>query len=379
DRRYHGNSNNKPRQANNFNKFDRNQRNDRQHKVCFVCRKEGCWSTRHSDNERQQARKRLRDAYSRSEKSSYRNENRRFLSETDFDEDNVNSFIQEYEGLDPDDDRSLVDAFDMFLTIKQNSNGETNNISNQYFHTECGTLDIALAQSATQEINTGITRHALTGEAGNLEIDSNTFAISKSPFDSEVFFGILIDTGAAGKSTAGYRQYQAFMKIFGPTTIDTSVQINVRFGIGTTKSLGIITILTPIGPCIFHIVDCNTPFLLSLQDLDEKGIIFNNLDNVLLLNSQRIPVTRILGHAFLQWGPITTVSNTTYLTETELRTLHRRFGHPSAQRLVNVLRRSGYLDEDGEHRKTLDKIVKHCHKCQRYGDPPMRFKFTLRD
>lgn len=69
----------------------------------------------------------------------------------------------------------------------------------------------------------------------------------------------------------------------------------------------------------------------------------------------------------------------TYLTETELRTLHRRFGHPSAQRLVNVLQRSGHPDQDGNHRQILDKIVRHCHKCQRYGDPPLRFKFTLRD
>ncbi len=115
-------------------------------------------------------------------------------------------------------------------------------------------------------------------------------------------------TGAAGKSIAGYKQFQAFSKTFGSTIIDTSKQICVRFGIGSTKSLGVINIPTPIGPCIFHIVNCNTPFLLFLQDLDEKGIIFNNLDNLLLLNSTTIPVVRIFGHVFLQWGPVITTS-----------------------------------------------------------------------
>jgi hypothetical protein len=35
------------------------------------------------------------------------------------------------------------------------------------------------------------------------------------------FHGVMIDTEAAGKSTAGYNQYTAYEKLFGKTPIDT--------------------------------------------------------------------------------------------------------------------------------------------------------------
>ncbi|KAI6249758.1 hypothetical protein HI914_01857 [Erysiphe necator] len=186
-------------------RYKRNQRTERQRKICFVCRKEGCWSTRHSDSERNQARKRLTDAYTLNDPPYNRNNNRRFVAETNFDESTIDAFIQQYEGIDPDDDRSLVYAFDTFLTIKQDSDNKTNYITDQFFHTQCGMLEFTLAQNTAQQINTGITRYALTGQVENLEIDNDTFAISKPRFNSDVFFGILIDTGAAGKSTAGYK------------------------------------------------------------------------------------------------------------------------------------------------------------------------------
>jgi hypothetical protein len=66
-----------------------------------------------------------------------------------------------------------------------------------------------------------------------------------------------------------------------------------------------------------------------------------------------------------------------YLTETELRTLHRRFGHLSATRLANVLERAGY--SDAQHRQTLDYITKYCIRCQKFSGAPLRFKFTLWD
>ena len=78
------------------------------------------------------------------------------------------------------------------------------------------------------------------------------------------------------------------------------------------------------------------------------------------------------------WGP--TVSTLyCHLTETELRTLHRRFGHPSALRLVRLLERAGYDDNDHNHRRLLEHITKFCSKCQKHAGAPLRFKFTLRD
>ncbi|RKF62320.1 hypothetical protein OnM2_034089 [Erysiphe neolycopersici] len=69
-------------------------------------------------------------------------------------------------------------------------------------------------------------------------------------------------TGAAGKSTAGFNQYLAYNKIFGDTQINAKQKgaVNATFRIGSTTSIGSISINNPIGICVFHIVEANTPF-----------------------------------------------------------------------------------------------------------------------
>ncbi|RKF55656.1 putative glycosyl, partial [Erysiphe neolycopersici] len=83
--------------------------------------------------------------------------NRRFVAETHFDESTIDAFIHHYEGIDPDEDRSLVHAFDAFLTINQDSDSKIPHIPDQFFHTQCGMLDFTLAQNTAQQINTDIT------------------------------------------------------------------------------------------------------------------------------------------------------------------------------------------------------------------------------
>ena len=65
-----------------------------------------------------------------------------------------------------------------------------------------------------------------------------------------------------------------------------------------------------------------------------------------------------------------------HLTETELRQLHRRFGHPAADRLHKILTRAGYNDINST---IIERLTKFCHQCQMHGPAPARFKFTLRD
>ena len=67
--------------------------------------------------------------------------------------------------------------------------------------------------------------------------------------------------------------------------------------------------------------------------------------------------------------------NPCLLTDTELRQLHRRFGHPSATKLRLLLEQSGHKI----NKQTLDKLTKYCSYCQKHGKLPGRFKFTLRD
>jgi hypothetical protein len=65
-----------------------------------------------------------------------------------------------------------------------------------------------------------------------------------------------------------------------------------------------------------------------------------------------------------------------HLTETELRQLHRRFGHLSVQRLAVLLQRAGHDDIDFRMIKELTKFYK---QCQLYLKSLGRFKFTLKD
>lgn len=143
-------------------------------------------------------------------------------------------------------------------------------------------------------------------------------------------------------------------------------------------SIGSISVLTPIGQCNFHVIDANTPFLLSLLDLNNKAYFDNFNDMIWLLKNDvcvSIPVVRKSEHAFLQWGPM--LATTSFLTEAELRTLHRRFGHPSVPRLINLLDGAGHTDEI--HHRILNRITEHCQKFQRFGSARVRLKVTLND
>jgi len=57
----------------------------------------------------------------------------------------------------------------------------------------------------------------------------------------------------------------------------TKGSIKVKFGINTSSSLGSVIIDTPIKLIRFHIIPLKTPFLLSLVDIDELKVYFNNL------------------------------------------------------------------------------------------------------
>jgi hypothetical protein len=95
-----------------------------------------------------------------------------------------------------------------------------------------------------------------------------------------------------------------------------------------------------------------------------------------------VPVVRRFGHAFLLCNSSLQAylleslnRNPCYLTELELQRLHRRFGHPSVERLLKLLGRAGH-DTD---KKTLKHLTKYCHFCQKHSKSLGRFRFTLQD
>ena len=201
-------------------------------------------------------------------------------------------------------------------------------------------------------------------------------------YSSAEFHGIIPDTGAAEISSAGYEQVLALQKSKPDIHIDTSSAgaNQIKFGKGTAIVIGIVKVPTPLGHIDFHVVHTNTPFLLCLEDMDTLRVKFDNLRNVLIQGSKIVPIIRKWGHPWMLLDDELTLEKTIagghHLTEPELRQLHRRFGHPSIQRLADVLRRAGH---DDVNKDVLAKLTKSCHQCQMHGKSPGRFKFTLKD
>ncbi|KAI6248308.1 hypothetical protein HI914_03348 [Erysiphe necator] len=164
---------------------------------------------------------------------------------------------------------------------------------------------------------------------------------------------------ASFHSVAGYDQFLALSKsqdlIINTSTVGLVI---ATFGKGSASSIGSIDITIPFGIFAFHMLHADIPFLLSLRDMDRSGIIFDNLKNILIQPSTniKVPVYGYRGHAWISistdYTPNTHKSNVfseletyaveSFLTESQLRRLHRRFGHPSASKLINLLKRAGY-------------------------------------
>jgi hypothetical protein len=145
--------------------------------------------------------------------------------------------------------------------------------------------------------------HALVRTALTTADDkSDPFAYSNtaSRYTSDRFYGVMIDTGASRRSTAGWGQYLAYQKVQN-TLIDTTTAgaINVQFGIGSTTSVGSITVNTPVGAIEFHLVKADTLFLLCLADIDTLQVYYNNIQDKLISLSKSIPICRQFGHPFL--------------------------------------------------------------------------------
>ncbi|KAM4061611.1 reverse transcriptase (RNA-dependent DNA polymerase) [Hirsutella rhossiliensis] len=353
-RRYRGNaqrgSYNAPRGSFNSQRFNRPQgrygHNHPWNKKCFVCNKEGCWSTKHTAEERQ----RSRDQYVA---------HCHFIGITP--PQDLTAYVLDFEGHEMDAHDDANDPWD-------EDDNEDNDNNPEQWHTSQ-----MLCQQAFN--------HLITGEDVYSTSQNNATPASQFMIEERYsrlrFQGIIIDTGAAKVSTAGYDQCIALQREDPAITLDktTAGQASIKFGNGEAiLSLGSIALKTPLGRITFHILKTPTPFLLSLADMDRLGIYFNNLTDT-IVGRTTLPVIRKWGHPWFLL-PKTNEAAIAFLTESEIRTLHRRFGHPAVPRLHNLLRQAGHNDVTID---ILENISRFCHHCQMHSQAPRRFKFTLKD
>ena len=94
---------------------------------------------------------------------------------------------------------------------------------------------------------------------------------------------MIINTRALKKLIVDYRQYLVYRKIYN-TTINTlkAGAINIQFSIGSTPSIGSVTVKILVGNIKFYIIKADTPFLLYFIDINILKIYYNNLKNILV-------------------------------------------------------------------------------------------------
>lgn len=365
-------------------------------KKCYVCQKPGCWSWKHSDEEREKARKDFKAKFNdrtggRYSEKTIEGKYEQYITDCEGEEEQIDEAFENLI-LDVEADFEVSSDLQDTPTSYLTSLGElscseaaatANSLLNRSFaHVLCPSATSLLKSLPTKDLLTKGETEDLPG----LPIIPITYTTAaKSRYGKETFIGIIVDTGAAEISTAGYNQYCAFQEA-NPglaTDLDTSTTVTVKFGVGHATSIGSTQVITSLGVVIFHIMKAETPFLLCLADMDKLGVYFNNLQNLVVTRTKEtVPVVRKFGHAFLLCNSALQTYITesfeqypSHLSEVELRRLHRRFGHPAVDRLYKLLDRAGHEID----KKVLEHLTKFCHFCQKHGKSPGRFRFTLRE
>jgi hypothetical protein len=334
-------------------------------KKCYVCNQPGCWSNKHTVEERKEAYNKFR-------------QQAQYTTDQEVTPQYYQTFLGQYEGLEGlDEDNNEASQMLADMSIDDNVH--------EGYLTELGEVD---GLQTVSILNDQSAYHVFTKDnifeqqkqVQQQQVDeqiTDVFTFD-SRYSSDIFQGIMPDTGASGVSSAGEPQFRALRKIDPEVQLDLSRagEHKIRFGKGDpVASRGTVDVNTPLGIITFHVLPTNTPFLFCIKDMDAMGVELHNLKNVLVQGSRVVPVVRKWGHPWMLLNKLEETVAWSHLTESELRQLHRRFGHPSVRRLSRVLQRAGHEADT----KYIKYLTKYCHQCQMNGKSPGRFKFVLKD
>jgi hypothetical protein len=121
-------------------------------------------------------------------------------------------------------------------------------------------------------------------------------------YTSEMFYDIMIDSKASIRSIVDYEQYLAFIKNISIDLNRAKTEtVNVQFGIESIPSIKSLTIDIPFELVKFHVIKADTPFLLSLADMNRLKVYFNNVENILfmIIKNRSLSIIRRFDHDFL--------------------------------------------------------------------------------
>ncbi|RAL63276.1 hypothetical protein DID88_004352 [Monilinia fructigena] len=291
---------------------------------CWICKKEGCRSTKHTPQEQEEHKQKWRNRFSTGSNNSFKKR--------------YDQWLVEVEGEEEDSDRDQEMAtFFSGLDIEDQKEEDS-------FFTSSGPVD---GRKVVEKLATCALQHAL-------------------------FW-------SGRRSTVGNGQFKAWQKV-SDAVIDTSRAgaANVKFGKGEGEtSIGSVNVSMPFGVVEFHILQTDTPFLLSLTDMDRLKIAFDNRVNILHTPDGDFPVYRRNDHPFLLWkinfnGFIqdSIQRNECYLTDVDLSTTTSTFRSPIGSEISQSLATSWY----DESHSAIKHLTKYCEHCQLHGKSPGRFQ-----
>jgi hypothetical protein len=241
-------------------------------KKCFVCQKEGCWSTNHTDKERKDART-------------------QFFSVCHFTGGqpplDFSVHLAEYEGSEHTNQYIQSDWKDENSDNDDDDDDGTSDqqyFAHQFFKEQCLADQAFLHHISGEDI---YSRDAPSAPASQFLLEDR--------YTRSVYQGILPDTGAANVSTVSKEQYLALAREDLTVKIDTSTagKASIKFGKGeATASVGTAQVLTEIRKINFEVLKAPTPFLLCLADMDRLKVYFNNTTDELVQGEAYVPVVR---------------------------------------------------------------------------------------
>jgi hypothetical protein len=191
------------------------------------------------------------------------------------------------------------------------------------------------------------------------------------------FQGILSDIGTSEFSTASKKQFLALQRKNPLISLNQNNAGIARVKFSNSEPVKLIKFIntkTLIKIIMFHVLKALAPFLIYLRNTNQLKIYFNNTINKIAFANGRLraSIIRKWGHF---WFFVSKLENAAFLTNEKLKRLHRRFSHPTTNKLCILLKRANYED----HREALIIIEKFCHYYQMKSPKPRRFKFIFRN
>lgn len=230
-------------------------------------------------------------------------------------------------------------------------------------------------------------------------LSSNVFMLRNNldPSEQAEFLGIALDTCCTKYCTISLVQYQAYCNFTGQAPMIHPTKVGFNTSAGNISSIGYAWVVVPFGNLkpilrvLTHIFDhpSTAPMLLSYDVMKKEGwdmVISNRRLQSSADKSKYVVYDEVHGLPMYRWNMPSNVelrnhsAITSLYTIQELRNIHRRTGHPSAKRLMQILEASPRpLDLPPETKSMLNRISKSCRACQIISKPPERFRFTIHD